>query len=133
MRGYGAGDFPYRRGARATGDWRIREEIDATDAEEANRMACAAVAAGAEGIAFSGFLVESSRELDKLLRNLDEIPVHFEHADERLIRMLIERQGGTPVAQRQISTGCDALTSLKFAAEVDCGRAGGAFAVYDSR
>ncbi len=111
------GDFPYRRGARATGDWRIREEIDATDAEEANRMACAAVAAGAEGIACSGFLVESSRELEKLLRNLDAIPVHFAQADERLIRMLIERQGGTPFA-REMTTGCDALTSLKFAAEV---------------
>ena len=44
------GDFPYRRGVRATGGWRIREEIDATDAEEANRAACRAVAAGAEGI-----------------------------------------------------------------------------------
>ena len=30
------GAFPYRRGARATGDWRIREEIDASNAETAN-------------------------------------------------------------------------------------------------
>ncbi len=110
------GDFPYRRGARATGDWRIREEIDAADAEEANRMACAAVAAGAEGIAFSGILVESTRELETALRHLDEIPVHFERADEPLLRMLIERQNGTPYAA-QISTGCDALASVEFAAE----------------
>ncbi len=54
------GEFPFRRGARATGDWRIREEIDAADAEEANRVACAAVAAGAEGIAFSAFRVEGA-------------------------------------------------------------------------
>jgi len=27
------GEFPYRRGARATGDWQIREEIDASNAE----------------------------------------------------------------------------------------------------
>ena len=26
------GEFPYRRGARTPGDWRIREEIDAADA-----------------------------------------------------------------------------------------------------
>ncbi|MGB8845171.1 MAG: methylmalonyl-CoA mutase family protein, partial [Terracidiphilus sp.] len=110
------GDFPYRRGARATGEWRIREEIDAADAEEANRMACAAVAAGAEGIACSGFLVESSRELEKLLRGLDEIPVHFERASEPLLRMLIERRNGAPYAA-QISTGCDALASVEFAAE----------------
>ena len=46
------GEFPYRRSARATGEWRIREEIDAADVEEANRLAQAAVAAGAESIAF---------------------------------------------------------------------------------
>ena len=43
------GGFPYRRSARTTGGWRIREEIDAADAEEANCLACAAVAAGAGG------------------------------------------------------------------------------------
>ena len=47
------GTFPYRRGGRSTGDWRIREEIDAADAESANRAASAAIAAGAEEIAFS--------------------------------------------------------------------------------
>ncbi len=62
------------------------------------------------------FLVESARELETLLRELDEIPVHFERADERLIRMLIERRNGTPCAA-QISTGCDALASVEFAAE----------------
>jgi len=111
------GDFPFRRGARTTGDWRIREEIDAANAEEANRRACAAVAAGAEGIACSGLLVESPVELEKLLRNLDEIPVHFARADERLIRMLMERRSAMP-ASAEISTGRDALASLEFAAEV---------------
>ena len=111
------GDFPYRRGARTTGDWRIREEIDAADAEEANRMARAAVAAGAEQIALSGILVESAFELEKLLKHLDEIPVHFARAGERLIQILIERQNGTPFAA-EMTTGCDALASLEFAAEV---------------
>ena len=111
------GDFPYRRGTRSSGDWRIREEIDATDAEEANRMACAAVAAGAEQIAFSGILVESAGELEKLLRNLDAVAVHFAHADEPLIQMLMKRQKGTPFAA-EMTTGCDALASVEFAAEV---------------
>lgn len=110
------GEFPYRRGARSTGDWRIREEIDAADAEEANGMARAAVTSGAEGIAFSRVSVESARELEKSLRHLDEIPVHFERAGEPLIRMLIERQNGMPFAA-ETSTGCDALASLEFAAE----------------
>ncbi len=116
------GDFPYRRGARASGGWRIREQIDATDAEEANRAACAAVAAGAEGTAFSRLLVKSSAELEVLLKNLDEVPVHFEHADERLIRLLIERLSKDWTGERriaaEISTGCDALASLEFAANV---------------
>ena len=98
------GDFPYRRGARTTGDWRIREAIDAVDAEEANRMARAAVAAGAEQIAVSGFLVESACELEGLLRGLDTIPVHFACADEQLIRLLVERRNEMPRGA-EISTG----------------------------
>jgi methylmalonyl-CoA mutase len=111
------GEFPYRRSTRATGEWRIREEIDVTDVEEANRLAQAAVAAGAEGVSFSGASVAGPSELERLLRNLDTIPVHFERADERLIRMLLERQSKTP-RSAEISTGLDALASLDFAAEV---------------
>jgi methylmalonyl-CoA mutase len=55
--------------------------------------------------------------LEKLLKNLDTIPVHFAQAGERLIRMLIERHNWTPLAA-EMTTGCDALTSLEFAAEV---------------
>jgi len=110
------GDFPYRRGVRTTGDWQIREEIDAADTEDANRMARAAVAAGAEQIAFSGFLVESAHELEALLRGLETIPVHFACADEPLIQMLIERLNRTPRAT-EASTGYDALASVEFAAE----------------
>ncbi len=46
------GAFPYARSARLTGDWRIREEIDAADPEEANRAAHSAVHAGAGEIAY---------------------------------------------------------------------------------
>ncbi len=111
------GEFPYRRSARSEGDWRIREEIDAADAETANRLAQAAVAAGAECIAFLGIPVENAEQLEKLLADLDAIPVHFARADERLIRMLMERQSKSPGAA-EISTGCDALASLDFAAEI---------------
>ena len=111
------GEFPYRRGSRATGSWAIREEIDATNTEAANRAACAAVAAGAEGIAFSGISVENAAQLEALLANLAEIPVHFACADEQLIRLLLDwanaRKGGSV-----ISTGCDALASLDFTQEV---------------
>src|SRR5579864_1918555 len=46
------GEFPYARGARSPAGWQIREEIHATDPVEANRAACAALAAGADEIAF---------------------------------------------------------------------------------
>ncbi|MGO8934666.1 MAG: methylmalonyl-CoA mutase family protein [Terracidiphilus sp.] len=115
------GTFPYRRGTRTTGDWQIREEIDAADVESANRAACAAVAGGAEGITFSGLLVERADELDAILTNLAEIPVHFEHACERLLRLLIERLGKGESAARvstRVSSGCDAAASVDFAARV---------------
>lgn len=118
------GEFPYRRGARATGDWRIREEIEAAHPEEANRLAQAAIAAGADGIAFSGVWVENIGELEMLLAHLDTIPVHFAHADERLLRLLIERLRRTPRAA-ETSTGCDALASLDAAAEIVLAAPGG--------
>ncbi len=110
------GEFPYRRGARATGGWQIRDEIDATDADEANCAARAAAAAGADGIAFSNLLVGSATELAVALANLGEIPVHFGCADERLIRLLIDWLHGRR-NRATILTGCDAPASVEFAAE----------------
>jgi methylmalonyl-CoA mutase len=110
------GTFPYARGARATGDWRIREEIDAIDLEEANRAAHSAVHAGAEEIAFCNTVVGNASKLGMLLANLQEIPVHFGNAGEALIRLLIER-----LKERQrpspVSTGWNPLNNLDFAAE----------------
>jgi methylmalonyl-CoA mutase len=111
------GAFPYARGTRSTGDWRIREEIDAVDPEEANRAAHNAVLAGAEEIAFRKANFENASDLELLLAGLDEISVHFENAGEPQLRLLIERLTGqhrlTPV-----STGWNPLTNLDFAAEV---------------
>ena len=115
--GSAPGEFPFRRGSRPDGAWIIREEIDASDVAEANRAACAAVAAGAEGIAFTRLSVGGSAELEAALADLDKIPVHFEIGNEKLLRLLMERRklqgGGT-----QLSTGCDALAKAKFAAEI---------------
>jgi methylmalonyl-CoA mutase len=110
------GEFPYRRGVRATGDWRIREEIDATGAGEANTAACSAVAAGSEEIAFSSVAVRNDADLEVLLANLGEIPVHFDLCDLRQIALLLRRfKNGSKVGE--ISTGCDALADVEFAAE----------------
>jgi len=104
-------------GASSNGNWRIREEIDATDAEQANAAAHYAVGAGAEEIAFCNVAVESSPELGVLLGNLQEISVHFENADAPLLRLLIERLAKRPITSR-LSTGFDPLGDLEFAAEV---------------
>src|SRR5579862_4013097 len=64
------GEFPYRRGNRATGDWQIREEIDATGVAAANSAARAALAAGAESISFSEVLIQNAADLELLLADL---------------------------------------------------------------
>jgi len=111
------GEFPYRRGVGASGDWQIREEIDAADPKEANVAAHAAVGAGAEGIAFSNALVKSGAELELLLAGLDETPVHVENANENLIRTLLERLIRRSRAA-ETSTGFDALANVDFTIEV---------------
>jgi methylmalonyl-CoA mutase len=111
------GAFPYARSARSTGDWRIREEIDAVEPEEANRAAHNAVLAGAGEIAFRYANFENASDLELLLANLDEIPVHFENAGEPQLRLLIEWLAGRH-RQAQVSTGWNPLTNLDFAAEV---------------
>ncbi len=100
---------------RATGGWRIREAIDAADLEAANRAAQAAVAAGAEEIAFGTVRVTNAAELKLLTANLGEIPLHFEHADEQLIGVLID--WARERNQVAVSTGCDALANVEFAAK----------------
>lgn len=107
------GTFPYVRGTRPTGDWRIREEIDESDPETANRSACNALVAGAGEIGFVNAEVQQVSDLRILLANLSEIPIHFYAADDLLIRLLIERKPSS-----QVSTGRDPFADLVFAAEV---------------
>lgn len=85
------GDFPYVRGTHDKGGWRIREQIDAIDPDEANSAARCAVAAGAEEIAFAHVGVTNASDLGTLVANLGEIPVHFSHASPAMIRLVIER------------------------------------------
>ena len=107
------GTFPYVRGTRVTGDWRIREEIAEVDAEKANQAATGAIVAGAEEIAFGNVAVKSASDLRMLLANLAEIPVHFMNADESLMRLLMEKK-----LSAAVTTGMDPFTNLIFAAEI---------------
>lgn len=111
------GEFPYLRGTRSSGDWLIREEIDALDPEEANRAACSAVVAGAEAISFLNVAIVNASDLALLLASLQEIPVHFEAAGETLMRLLIARMIERKEPSRR-STGMSLLANLDFAAEV---------------
>src|ERR1039458_6543803 len=110
------GSFPYIRSARLSGDWRIRERIDAADPEHANRAARSAVTAGAEEVSFLNVIVRNASDLRMLLVGLEEVPVHFENAGETLIGLLIERW---PKLENSpsISTGWDPLANLDFAAK----------------
>jgi methylmalonyl-CoA mutase len=90
------GEFPYVRGIRPTGGWRIREEIDAADPEDAHRAAQSAVAAGAEEIAFTNVSVANASDLGILLSNLSEVAVHFETANDTTVGFLIDRLNNRP-------------------------------------
>jgi methylmalonyl-CoA mutase len=111
------GVYPYVRGSRASGDWRIREEVRAADPEEANLSARAAVAAGAEEIAFRGVRIENASDLALLLLQLEEIPVCFEDADALLVDILLARLRLRP-HRAAVSTGCDPLLDVGHAVEV---------------
>jgi len=111
------GSFPYLRGTRAKGDWRIREEIDADSPEEANREAQNALAAGAEEISFLNAVVQNASDLSMLLANLKTTTLHFENGDDVLIGLLCERLKSR-VDSPRISTGVNPLTSSDFAAKI---------------
>lgn len=111
------GDFPYVRGTRSAGGWRIREEIDAVDPEEANSAARCAVAAGAEEIAFSRVAIANTSDLGILVANLGEIPVHFENASAATVRLVLERLNRRQVAALR-SAGLDWSADLEFSADV---------------
>jgi methylmalonyl-CoA mutase len=100
------GNFPYLRGVRSSGGWRIREQIDAVDPEDANRAAQFAVAAGAGEIAFSGVAVANASDLSILLSHLSEVAVHFETASEATVSLLIDRLNNRPGALA-LSAGLD--------------------------
>ncbi len=110
------GSFPYLRSARATGGWRICEEIEAADPEQANRDAQHALAAGAEEISFLHAVVGNASDLTMLLANLQSAPVHIGNADEAIIGQLYERLNEKPGSQ-QLSTGFDPLVNPEFAAQ----------------
>jgi methylmalonyl-CoA mutase len=111
------GEFPYIRGTRSTGGWRIREEVDAVEPEEANAAARCAVATGAEEIAFCAAAVQNSSDLGILLANLGVIPVHFQKVDRHIVDLLIERLARRANAA-PISTSLDGGADLDASADL---------------
>jgi methylmalonyl-CoA mutase len=111
------GDFPYVRGTTSAGSWNIGEEVDLLDMENANRVACDAIAAGAEEISFRNVVIENPSDIGILLSNLQGFSVHFETADVRLVSLLIERLKQREETAR-ISTGWDPNANPDFAREV---------------
>ena len=111
------GVFPYLRGTRAEGGWLLREEIPVSDPEKANAQARAAVAAGAEQIAFTAAAIGNSSDLGLLLAGLDEIPVHFAAANEALLALLAERLAHRAHAAT-VSAGWNPLQNPDFAAQL---------------
>jgi methylmalonyl-CoA mutase len=110
-------DFPSIRGTRLTGDWRIREELDIADPEEANHAACSAIAAGAEEIAFHRTKLESPSDLALLLANLHSVPVHFAGPAPASLQLLIEWIAERPHGA-SVSSDLDPLADLDHSARL---------------
>ena len=111
------GEFPYLRGTRLTGDWRICEEVDVLDPEEANRTARDAVSAGAEEIAFCGTRIESSADLALVLSGLETIPVQLRGVNAQTVWNVVQRLKERP-RTAETAMNLDQLTDLDFAAQV---------------
>ena len=104
---------------RATPGWRIREEVDLTGPEEANRAAREAIAAGAEEIAYTRAVIASPSDLALLLADLGEIPVHFDNVDTHAVHLLIERlhkHAASP--STTLSSGLDPFADLDASAGI---------------
>ena len=119
------GVFPYARSDRSTGDWHVREEIDATDPETANQAARHAIASGAEEIAFLNVSIKNASDLGIVLAKLLDVPIHFQNADQALLRLLTETKTEKTIEKKTekktpspVSTGLDPLANLDFAVEI---------------
>ena len=84
------GAFPYTRGSRASNEWRVRESVQAPDAEQARAQALEALASGAGEIEFvlgpRGFEPRDAPQIAALIEGLG-CPVHFA-AGERAAEVL---------------------------------------------
>jgi methylmalonyl-CoA mutase N-terminal domain/subunit len=106
-----------------TGGWRIREEVNLVDPEEANHAARQAVAAGAEEIAFTRAAIANYSDVALLLANLGEIPVHFEMVDARGIHLLIDRLRKVAAPHSAcLSADIDPLANMDESAAILCNR-----------
>jgi len=106
-----------------TGGWRIREEVNLVDPEEANHAARQAVAAGAEEIAFTRAAIASYSDVALLLANLGEIPVHFEMVDAQGIHLLIDRLRKVAAPHSAcLSADIDPLANMDESAAILCNR-----------
>ena len=113
------GKFPYVRGARPTAEWRIREDVDASDPEQANSLAREAIAAGADEISFSAVQISVPADLARLLANLENIPLRFQGLAQRSAAMAADWVEGFPAGE-QVSADIDPLANLELAAELCC-------------
>jgi methylmalonyl-CoA mutase len=111
------GEFPYVRGARAAGGWRIREEIDAADPASASRSAMEAIAAGAEEISFCGVCNASQADVALMLGNLDGVPIRLSGLSQQSALKAAELFRGRPHSS-QVSGDVDPLAEIAFSTEL---------------
>lgn len=72
-------EYPFVRCTKTNNNWEIRQDIEETNPERANKIAVNAIARGAEGIGFDAKEISNAEDLKVLLQNIDltAISIHF--------------------------------------------------------
>jgi methylmalonyl-CoA mutase len=75
-------EYPFVRCTKTNNNWEIRQDIEETNPERANKIAVNAIARGAEGIGFDAKEIYNAEDLKVLLQKIDlaAISIHFTSA-----------------------------------------------------
>ena len=74
------GEYPFVRGNQTlSNDWEIRQDIETDDESEANLLAINAIKRGATGIGLVAADLETEKDVEELLKNINpaEVAIHF--------------------------------------------------------
>lgn len=86
------GTYPYLRGLRPySNQWKIRQDIDETNIEEANRIACDSLMRGADALQLDVSAITHTNQLARLLLDIDPTKTDIRYHSARNYKVLMNR------------------------------------------